>query len=545
MGSGPTSDLSRMDPSKDMSYLKDSSPAMVRRLRSSFLAFCLLTLSISTFLFWEYGASIPNVFHGIGDDGVSTPGSAASTGTQQNDNSNTPAPTTSTSTTGAGLDETGSTNLPYFDLAWWLRSIGRVPGDPVIFMIATNADMAVAFNMHETLGKYKRDDNFIVMCLEKACLQAPEIYTFDVAGMNKNSVKIAASIQLLHEGFNFLFVDPDVYLTGTLDPFSKMANMEQTSWDIQFFPGARHGVKGLDSSFYWARPTKYAIEFFKRVKKNWTEAGDQDLNSLMNIVGFEMYSGDGTLKLKVLLPEPFKDWEDYLDWEPENFNNLAAIKKMQNQTAAIHMTCVEPSLRTYMARNLGAWYDVESYYTGKRKFLGVKGLEGDVAHASKIVGFAAKVAMDTRRTLIFPSNVILTQARKNAATGAADYVKVPVFPAYRLVDPSSLDKLNLHMVESMYLHNRARFTTVEPSQEIIIMGNGHSAKDPLDGRPVVVKTINDMPNTDVVWLDMGSGRWWDLDASGAMAEYTKDVLTALRTCQNANEETFECNKRCT
>ncbi|KAF3920474.1 hypothetical protein ABW20_dc0106369 [Dactylellina cionopaga] len=536
-----------MDSMKELPYLKNSSPAMIRRLRTSFLAFCIVTLALSTFLLWNYGATLPHAFHGIEDvDEDVQGGISAATDIQK-------VPTTTslasgepsaTPDQGMALDQSGSTKLPYFDLVWWLKSFGRVPGNTLIFMLATNADMALAFNMHQTLEKYHREDNFFVLCLEKACLEAPEIFTFDVAGMNKISVKIVASLQLLKEDFNFVFVDPDVYFTDAMDPIASMLPMEETSWDIQFFPGLMKGAKGLDTSFYWARPNKYTIEFFNRVKKDWKEAGDQDINSLMNIIAFEMSNGAGTLKLKVLGPSPFKSWGDYLEWEPKNFNNKDAINTLQKKTAVVRMTCVEPHLRTYIARNFGAWYDVESYYTGKRKFLGVKGLEGDASHAARIIGFAAKVAMDTSRTLIFPSSAILTQARKNATSGASDYVKVPEFPAYRIIDPSSLNSLNLHIVEAMYLNNRARYTTQVPTQDTIIMGNGHSVKDPKDGNPVVVKTINDKPDIEIIWLDMGSGRWWDLDASGAMALYTKEVQATIRACSNANEETFDCNKRC-
>ncbi|EPS38910.1 hypothetical protein H072_7338 [Dactylellina haptotyla CBS 200.50] len=539
-----------MDSMKEFPDLKNQSPAMIRRLRTSFLAFCLLILAISTFLLWTYGATLPRVFHGFEDVDENVQGEPAS---QSNSASTVPATKTSpdlpagssASEDGAGIDQSGSTNLPYFDLVWWLRSIGRVPGKPLIFMVGGNADMAHAFNMYDILQKYGRHDNFFLMCTQKACLDAPDVYTYDVVGMNRRSVKIAASIQLLREGWNFIFLDPDVYLTDALDPISQMLPMDEPAWDIQFAPGPAKGAKGLDASFFWARPNKYTREFFRRVKNNWSESGDQDLNSLMNIVAFEMSNGQATLKLKILGTAPFKSWGDYIEWESKNFNNKDAINTLYNQTAAVHMTCVEPQLRPYLARNFGAWTDVESYYTGSRKFLGVKGLEGDASHASRIIGFAAKVAMDTQRTLIFPSSAILTQARKNANTGASDYVTVPEFPAYRIVDPSSLDNLNLHVVEAMYLNNKARYTRQVPSQDVIIMGNGHSVKDPKDGKPVVVRTIKEeKKDIEVVWLDMGSGRWWDLDASGAMALYTKDVQATIKSCTNANEESFECDKRC-
>ncbi|KAK6529380.1 hypothetical protein TWF281_008556 [Arthrobotrys megalospora] len=533
-----------MDSVKELPDLfKNSSPTTMRRLRTSFLAFCVATLAVSTFLLWNYGTTLPRVFHGIEDIDENVQGGVDSAATVPTSTTLGPAQS-STPDHEVGLDESGSTHLPYFDLVWWLRSIGRVPGEPLIFMIASNADMALTFNMHEILEKYGRETNFFVLCLEKACLNAPEVFTYDVVGMNKISVKIAASIQMLRERFNFVFIDPDVYLTDAVDPFKAMLPLDEPAWDIQFFPGPGRGSKGIDASFFYARPNQYTKEFFRRVKNSWKETGDQDINSLMNVVAFEMSSGDGTLKLKILGSKPFRAWGDMIEWESKNFNNKDAINAIQNETAAVHMTCVEPSIRNYMARNFGAWYDVESYYSGKRKFLAVKGLEGDVNHASRIIGFAAKVAIDSVRTLIFPSSAILTQARKNAQTGASDYVTVPEFPAYRIVNPSSLYDLELRIVEAMYLNNRARYTKEPLSQETIIMGNGHSAKDPATGKPVVVKTVLDKANIDIIWLDMGSGRWWDLDASGAMAAYTKEVQAVIKTCSNANEETFECNKRC-
>ncbi|KAK6511751.1 hypothetical protein TWF481_000657 [Arthrobotrys musiformis] len=545
-----------MDSVKELPDLfKNSSPNTMRRLRTSFLAFCLTTLAVSVYLLWNYGTTLPRVFHGIEDVDDSVQGGVsvdtAATNPQASSTTSVLAQVSSTvpaqdspSDKGAGPDESGSTTLPYFDLVWWLRSIGRFPGEPLIFMIASNADMALTFNMHETLAKYGRETNFFVLCLEKACLDAPEVFTYDVVGMNRNSVKIAASVQMLRERFSFVFIDPDVYLTGSMDPFSAMKSQDESDWDIQFFPGPARGSKGIDSSYFFARPNEQTKEFFKRVKDNWRETGDQDINSLMNIVAFEMSGGNGDLNLKILGSREFRGWGDMIEWESKNFNNKDAINVIQNETSAVHMTCVEPDMRNYMARNFGAWYDVESYYSGKRKFLAVKGLEGDASHASKIIGFAAKVAIDTSRTLIFPSSAILTQARKNAQTGASDYVTVPEFPAYRIVDPSSLYNLNLHIVEAMYLNNRARYTDAPLTQDTIIMGNGHSAKDPNTGKPVVVKSITDKAGIDIIWLDMGSGRWWDLDASGAMATYTKDVQNAIKSCANANEESFECNKRC-
>ncbi|KAF3910344.1 hypothetical protein ABW21_db0209255 [Orbilia brochopaga] len=545
-----------MDTTKEEFHLNSRSPTMIRRFRAPFLTFCLLTLCVSTYLFWSSGTTLPHGFHLIENHGAGaqgspkpTPSAAVDTGIDAGPAISTGADSNSpeeppTSGNGPGLDESGSTKLPYFDLVWWLKSIGRVPGEPLVFMIASNADMALTFNMHETLEKFGRQDNFFVLCLEKACLSAPEVYTYDVVGMHKTSVKISASIQMLEDGYDFVFIDPDVYLTDALDPFAQMAPLSETSWDMQFFPGPGKAQKGLDASFFYARPSKYTKEFFKKVQNDWREAGDQDINSLMNVVAFEMTDGAGTLNLKILDTVRFKSWGDFIQWEQKSFNNKVAISNLQKKTSVIHMTCVEPSLRTYLARNFGAWYNVENYYTGKRKFLGVKGLEGDVLHASRIIGFALKVAMDTHRTLIFPSSAILTQARKNNQTGASDYVTVPEFPAYRIIDPASLGHLDIHIVEAMYLNNRARYSNEVLSEDNIIMGNGHSVKDPLDGKPVVVREITAKPDIDVIWLDMGSGRWWDIDASGNMARYTKEVQSAIRTCGNANEESFACNKRC-
>ncbi|EWC44299.1 hypothetical protein DRE_01125 [Drechslerella stenobrocha 248] len=539
--------------SKEFLFPNNKSPTM-RRMRAPFLGFCLLTLCISTYLLWSYGATLPHAFNGFEDVNSDFQGGLDSAPDTQpavvstivGPTSDVPNPPTASPVlgNGAALDASGSTNLPYFDLVWWLRGIGRVPGDPLVFMIVTNADMAPTFNMHATLEKHGREDNFFVLCLEKACLQAPEVFTFDVSGMNRISVKIAASIQLLKQGFNFVFVDPDVYFTDAIDPFAEMYPLSNPSWDIQFFPGPGKAQQGLDSSFFWARPNQQTKMFFNKVKENWSESGDQNINSLMNVVAFEMANGAATLNLHILPTLAFKSWGDFLTWEPKYFDDKVAISAMQNKTAAIHTTCVDPSMRTYLARNFGAWCNVESYYSGKKRFIGVKGLEGDVSHASKIIGFAAKVAMDTHRTLIFPSSATITQARKNETTGAADYVTVKNFPAYRIVDPSSLDSLTLRVVEAMYLNNRARYTTESLSEETLIMGNGHSAKDPMDGKPVVVKTINDKTDVDIIWMDMGNGRWWDLDASGNMATYTKEVQAAIKVCGNANEEKFVCGKRC-
>jgi hypothetical protein len=91
--------------------------------------------------------------------------------------------------------------------------------------------------------------------------------------------------ELAKNGFNFLFLDGDVYLTGSRDPFEDMLPLSDDTWDIQFQSDQKAlPTTRVNIGWYFAKSTPATIEFFDRSYRNWTAKAMWDQEVMNNMV---------------------------------------------------------------------------------------------------------------------------------------------------------------------------------------------------------------------------------------------------------------------
>lgn len=99
-------------------------------------------------------------------------------------------------------------------------------------------------------------------------------------------------MDLTSNGYNFVFLDGDVYLTGVTDPFQNMLPLSNDTWDIQFQPD-HGGANDYNIGWYFAKSTENTIEFFNRSYAKWNETHGFDqgvMNDIGQVMEFDEYS---------------------------------------------------------------------------------------------------------------------------------------------------------------------------------------------------------------------------------------------------------------
>jgi hypothetical protein len=112
-----------------------------------------------------------------------------------------------------------------------------------------------------------------------------------------------ANLELAQHGYNFVFLDGDVYLTGAHDPFSHMLSPSNDTWDIQFQSDNQQRDYELNIGWYFAKSTNATIDFFRRSYARWNNTEgwnvkvDQYDQKVMNLVGQTMEFEEHSLQV--------------------------------------------------------------------------------------------------------------------------------------------------------------------------------------------------------------------------------------------------------
>jgi Nucleotide-diphospho-sugar transferase len=101
-----------------------------------------------------------------------------------------------------------------------------------------------------------------------------------------------------------VFLDGDVYLTGTVDPFKNMLPLSNNTWDIQFQPDHPPGTD-YNIGWYFARSSPATFDFFNRSYAKWNETHQWD-QEVMNAVGKPMELEEHTLRVRNVELDRFK-----------------------------------------------------------------------------------------------------------------------------------------------------------------------------------------------------------------------------------------------
>jgi len=273
------------------------------------------------------------------------------------------------------------------------------------------------------------------------------------------------SLELLQNGYNFVFLDGDVYLTGSKDPFDEMLPLTNDTWDIQFQKDYELPDVDVNIGWFFARATRATEDFFRRSYDRWLETRDWD-QSVMNDIARQM-EADSSLKVHRLELSRFRNfmleaWEDTL-FGPEH---LAAA--FVEESALVHYTCVEQSVKTYFGANFGGFTDLDGYYSHPPPLLGTTNIAGTSDAILQQTAFALEIAERTHRTLIWPNRVSIIQRRVDEKTGERQFVGRANFPGVRVVSHARARQAGVESVEGRYLHNQQRTVRHPPSMPVVI-----------------------------------------------------------------------------
>lgn len=277
-----------------------------------------------------------------------------------------------------------------------------------------------------------------------------------------------ANLNLSENGYHFIFLDADVFFTGSRDPFSAMLPLSNTTWDLQF--QSDNAPNELNIGWYFARPTPATRMFFRLSFAHWIQTKTDKWDQLvMNNVkdgilakeaalaaeiaaGSNETSGPSTPPLRIHMVE-LKYFRNFMKelWSPELFGNQTATDEYINTAAAIHYTCVQHDLKEYFGLYYSGFGDLHGYYSKPPPILRPVNISGtsDVVH--KQVALALALGKKTNRTVAWPDSVNVFQR-----WGDGTYHFLPRLPSVKAVSWPSAKGAGYAVVEGQYLQNRMR-----------------------------------------------------------------------------------------
>lgn len=279
-----------------------------------------------------------------------------------------------------------------------------------------------------------------------------------------------ANLNLADNGFDFVFLDADVFFTGSRDPFSVMLPLSNKTWDIQFQSDVETGNDKLNIGWYFARSTPATRTFFRLSFAYWIQSGtgkwdQQVMNDVKDEIrakeaalaaeissGSNKTSGQSTALLHIHMVE-LKYFRNFMFelWSPDLFGNQTATDEYISTAAAIHYTCVQHDLKEYFGLYYSGFGDLYGYYSKPPPLLRPVGISGTADVVHKQVAFALALAKHTNHTVAWPDTVDVFQR-----LGDGTYHFQPRLPSVKAVSWPSAVGAGYAVVEGQYLQNRVR-----------------------------------------------------------------------------------------
>ena len=255
---------------------------------------------------------------------------------------------------------------------------------------------------------------------------------------------MAANLALIEDGYNFVFLDGDVYLTGTRHPLSAMLPLSDSSWDIQFQNDSNS--RG-NIGWYWARPSPVVYDFFLRSQRLWNETHQWDQAS-MNLVVWQMTNDGSELAPPNIVLLNLKDYQSTMlfPWE-ERYANTAAIEEMNREAVMIHYTNLFNTTKLILAKHFGHW-SIEKYYTHSPRLLRPINIYGTKLEIQQKIDFSVHLAKTSGRTFMWPIMIHQKDSQRSTVWKA--------IPAIRVADVDRIATI-VPWVEGTYLENRRKY----------------------------------------------------------------------------------------
>lgn len=285
------------------------------------------------------------------------------------------------------------------------------------------------------------------------------------------------NLNLAENGYDFVFLDADVFFTGSHDPFSAMLPLTDKTWDLQFQPD--NGPDELNIGWYFARSSLATQMYFRLSFAHWIQTKTEKWDQLvMNNVKDEILQKQATLtaetaagsseiakpstpplRIHMLELKHFRNFMKEL-WSTELFGNQSATDDYVSGAAAIHYTCVQHDLKEYFGLYYGGFGDLHGYYSDPPPLLRPIGISGTSGVVHKQVAFALALGKKTNRTVAWPDSVNMFQHWPDGT-----FHLLQRMPSVKAVSFPSAKGAGYAIVEGQYLQNRVR-NGLDPMTEI-------------------------------------------------------------------------------
>jgi hypothetical protein len=234
-----------------------------------------------------------------------------------------------------------------------------------------------------------------------------------------------------------------------------MVPLSDHSWAMQFQSDDWDGQHpSVNIGWYWARPHPITYELLSRSEAFWNDTRSWD-QYIVNVIRNRMLQEE-KLSNKDSVVLSFGDYvrADVLDWQPV-YLNPPAIDQLNLDSVMVHYTGFFGLMKSYLPKHFGHWVN-ETYYTQSVSLLQPLNVTGTLDELIEQMALAVYFAKSCERTFMWP--IALHEIREQGYSEDR--------PAVAVVDEQSVANA-VSWVEGTYLHNRARYSRFELSEQTI------------------------------------------------------------------------------
>jgi hypothetical protein len=355
-----------------------------------------------------------------------------------------------------------------------------------------------------------------------------------------------------------VFLDGDVYLTGSRNPFQDMLSLGNKTWDIQFQRDFQPPSPVLNIGWYFARATDATKEYFHRSYQQWlvTKAWDQ---AVMNEVAAQMEAAH-RLRVHRLDLSLFRNYM-LENAEASLFSTEEKAAQFIDESTMIHYTCVETNLKGYFGSTFAGSTDHNKLYSQPPPMIAVANITGTSRAIMHQLAFAMSVARETDRALIWPHSVFAIQQRPE--DDITKHFIRPALPTIQVVNYAHAQTLGIDLLESRFLHNRQRHVSEAAATQQVLLDVVQQPPQELK-QAILDQPLHTVPTLDFSalsdrekpWLrttDEREGLYYEVTSTDyadylaqvsssfesllkeiGIADFSKEMLSKLQMCGNAD-----------
>ena len=264
------------------------------------------------------------------------------------------------------------------------RLVDAFQNEGVVYITVADGTYEEALRNHVALfTAHHLSGRLIIVCLDDVCHEQCEhkrIYHISCLGSGMQHVanaKLTVIRDVLVAGYPLLFFDADVFFLK--HPLTGLGLDDTVDMEFQ----TDGGISSLNFGYFYASPSKSTLQFWQDVHETWliNQAWDQQI--VNELYHNEEYMEHWGIKIKVDTHQVYRNL--MLDDHEKLCSDAMASDLFLQRAVMLHMTCTGPgaTLKIWVAKVLGAWFDTEGYYSSflsNHRILTVPSLEIDLRH---------------------------------------------------------------------------------------------------------------------------------------------------------------------